>query len=157
MDLANFEVFPPVVQWQTIVLLYLGGQLPGKTWKVINYEKSLSLSVTCLDNFLQIPPGFFKSLHSKPSIRVGGYTETLDLAIELCQLVEVSLGRTKWRAESIMSFSQCFDFFQWVTAHRICQVLFSILKPAVEGGCLLCEGQEQILNLEKRKKSSSVM
>lgn len=50
---------------------------------------------TCLDNFLQIPPSFFKSLHSKPGVGVGGYTEALDLAIKLCQLVEVSLGRTK--------------------------------------------------------------
>lgn len=106
---------------------------------------------TCLDNFLQIPPSFFKSLHSKPGVGVGGYTEALDLAIKLCQLVEVSLGRTKWRTESIMSFSQCFDFFQRVTAHGIRQILFSILKPAVEGRCLLCKSQEQILNLERRK------
>lgn len=111
-------------------------------------------SLTCLDNFLQIPPGFFKSLHSKPSVRVGGYTEALDLAIKLCQLVEVSLGGTQWGAESIVSFSQRFDFFQRVTAHGIRQVLFSVLKPAVEGRRLLGKSQEQILNLDKRKQSS---
>lgn len=131
---------------------YLGRQPSGKAGKVINYEKSFSL--TCLDNFLQIPPGFFKSLHSKPSVRVGGYTEALDLAIELCQLVEVSLGGTQGGTESIVGFSQRFDFFQRVTAHGICQVLFSVLKPAVEGRRLLGKSQEQILNLDKRKQSS---
>lgn len=110
-----------------------------------------SSSPTCLDNFLQIPPSFFKSLHSKPSVRVGGYTEALDLPIKLCQLVEVSLGRAKWGTERIVGFSQCFDFFQGIAAHGIRQVLLSILKPTVEGRGLLGKSQEEIFNLEKRK------
>lgn len=89
--------------------------------------------MTCLDNFLQVPPGFFKSLHSEPGVGIGGHPEALDLTIQFCQLVEVSLGRAQGRAEGVMSFPQRFDLFQRVAAHRVCQVLLGILKPAVKG------------------------
>lgn len=47
-----------------------------------------------------------------------------------------------------MSLSKGFDFFQRVAAHWICQVLFCILKPAVEGRCLFGKSQEEVLYLE---------
>lgn len=55
-----------------------------------------------------------------------------------------------------MSLSKGFDFFQRVAAHWICQVLFCILKPAVEGRCLFGKSQEEVLYLEVEGQGVSV-
>lgn len=55
-----------------------------------------------------------------------------------------------------MSLSKGFDFFQRVAAHWICQVLFCILKPAVESRCLFGKGQEEVLYLEVEGQGVSV-
>lgn len=54
-----------------------------------------------------------------------------------------------------MSLSKGFDFFQRVAAHWVREVLFCILKPAVESRCLLGKGQEEVFYLEVEEQNVS--
>lgn len=86
-----------------------------------------------LDDLLQVPPGLLQSLHSEPGIGVGDHVVALDLAIELSQLVKISLSGAQGRAECIVGLTQSLDLLQRVTSHRVGQIFLSIFKPAVKG------------------------
>lgn len=52
-------------------------------------------NITHLNDLLQVLPGIFQGLHGEPGVRVGAHVETLDLFVQLGQLVEVGLRRAE--------------------------------------------------------------
>lgn len=121
--LCNWKWVRSLVEW-------------GTQWSTV----SDVLVARYLDDLLQVPPGLLQSLHGEPGVGVRHHMVALDLAVELGQLVEVSLSRAQGRAERVVGFTQSPDLLQRVTSHRVSQILLSILKPAVKGWCFLSKG-----------------
>lgn len=86
-----------------------------------------------LDDLLQVAPGLLQGLHGEPGVGVGHHLVALDLLVQLGQLVEVGLSRAERGAERLVGLTQRPDLLQRVAPDRVRQILFGVLKPAVEG------------------------